>query len=388
MSVVQKHNSNADGLRGIACIAVLFSHLAYTFYPYMHAAESMTYSFESYIMNSPFSFFYSGSAGVYIFFVLSGFVLSSSFSKNFGASYFPVFLIKRYIRLMIPIFASCILGWYLFSTFTIDRTGISAWAAKLGTFDYSFQDAIYTGLVGAFQGKGIEAYNWVLWTMKIELIGSYALALLFISKKTNSVIYPLLAFILFFAIGYSNGGDSLYYGLACFMAGSVIFKSEFKLSKAGALLALIIGLYFAGYKVQSMSYSFIFRETNTYLMEYSLFLLSGILVVLCSLRSTLLDNILSAKITVLLGKISFSLYLIQMATIYTVAIPLYEMLSHKTTPLSASFIAIISCTVVSLPLSWVFYKLFDLPAMLLSNKISFMLLRLKTTLFKECDRPS
>lgn len=56
MSVAQEHNSNADGLRGIACLAVFFSHLAYTFYPYMHAAESMRYSFESYIMNSPFSF--------------------------------------------------------------------------------------------------------------------------------------------------------------------------------------------------------------------------------------------------------------------------------------------------------------------------------------------
>ena len=27
MSVAQEHNSNADGLRGIACLAVFFSHL-------------------------------------------------------------------------------------------------------------------------------------------------------------------------------------------------------------------------------------------------------------------------------------------------------------------------------------------------------------------------
>lgn len=388
MSAVQKHNSNADGLRGIACVAVLFSHLAYTFYPYMHAAESMKYSFESFIMNSPFSFFYSGSAGVYIFFVLSGFVLSSSFSKNFSATYFPVFLVKRYIRLMIPIFASCITGWYIFSTFTIDRTGISEWASKLGTFDYSFLGAIYSGLVGAFQGEGIEAYNWVLWTMKIELLGSYALALLFLSKKTNSVTYPILAFVFFFVLGYLNGGDSLYYGLACFMAGSIIFKSEFKLSTPVALLALTAGLYFAGYKVQSLSYSVIFRESNTYLTEYSLFVLSGILIVTCSLRSTLLDKILSAKITVLLGKVSFSLYLIQMATIYTIAIPSYELLSLQMNPILASFSAIILCTIISLPLSWVFYRSFDLPAVQLSNVISLMLVRLRTTQLKESDRPS
>lgn len=378
MSVAQEHNSNADGLRGIACLAVFFSHLAYTFYPYMHAAESMRYSFESYIMNSPFSFFYSGSAGVYVFFVLSGFVLSSSFSKRFDSILFFAFLLKRYIRLMVPVFFSCLIGWAVYSHIDINRTGISEWASNLGTFDYSLRGAIFTGLIGAFGGDGVKTYNWVLWTMKIELIGSYILALLFISKKTNSAFFPAVAFLIFLSLGYYNGGDALYYGLACFMSGSVIYKTNIKLSKKSSVAILILGLYFAGYKVQSYSYSSIFSDINNYLTEYTLFLFSGILIVLFALKSNGINNILSTKSAIFLGKISFSLYLLQMVLIYAVAIPSFNYLSLSIDELAASLISIIICVAISLPVSWGFYLLFDKPAVLLSGRISKVLLQFKT----------
>lgn len=370
MSLTQEHNSNADGLRGIACLFVFFSHLAYTFYPYMHAAEPVRYSFESYIMNSPFSFFYSGSAGVYVFFVLSGFVLSSSFEKNFNLPLFFVFLLKRYIRLMIPVFFSYLIGWAIYTSIEINREGISNWASNLGTFDYSLQGAIFTGLIGAFKGDGVQTYNWVLWTMKIELLGSYILSSFFISKRTNSAVFPAIAFVVFFVLGYYNGGDSLYYGLACFMSGSIIYKTNFKLSKTVSIAALLLGLYFAGYKVQPLSYSTVFSEYNSYLTEYTLFLISGNLIVLFALKGSVANSILSTKPLVFLGKISFSLYLLQMVLIYCIAIPFYDLLSTQVNDVLASGMAILFCVGISMPVSWVFYLLFDKPAMLLSKRLN------------------
>ncbi|MCY6437517.1 acyltransferase, partial [Escherichia coli] len=319
-----------------------------------------------------------GSAGVYVFFVLSGFVLSSSFSKRFDSILFFAFLLKRYIRLMVPVFFSCLIGWAVYSHIDINRTGISEWASNLGTFDYSLHGAIFTGLIGAFGGDGVKTYNWVLWTMKIELIGSYILALLFISKKTNSALFPAIVFLIFLSLGYYNDGDALYYGLACFMSGSVIYKTNIKLSKKSSVAILILGLYFAGYKVQSYAYSSIFSDINNYLTEYTLFLFSGIFIVLFALKSNGVNNILSTKPAIFLGKISFSLYLLQMVLIYAVAIPSFNYLSLRIDELAASLISIIICVAISLPVSWGFYRLFDKPAVLLSGRISKVLLQFKT----------
>lgn len=374
MDKAKNHNSNADGLRGIACLIVFFSHLAYTFYPYMHAAEKPAFRFESFIMNSPFTFFYSGSAGVYVFFVLSGFVLSASFSRKFNAVYFSTFLIKRYIRLMIPVFFSCIAGYLVFSNLHLNSEGISEWASQLGTFDYSLAGAVYSGLIGAFKGEGLIVYNWVLWTMKIEIVGSYVLALFFISPKSQSIMLLALASLVFFVCGFNNGGDSFFYGLSCFMAGAVIYKSNLRLSNLASFIALVIGLYFAGYKVQSSSYSIFFGDFNTYLTEYSLFLMSGILIVLSALKSSLLDKVLSSRLSTFLGKISFSLYLIQMLTIYIIAIPLYHVLSIKVDSLLSSLVASVICIVISMPLSWLYYVLFDKTAVKLSNKTTVLIM--------------
>ena len=70
----QKINA-AESIRGLACLAVVLSHLSLTFFSQLHNfGESAVpqYALFAQLHNSPLAFFYSGTGAVFVFFVLSG----------------------------------------------------------------------------------------------------------------------------------------------------------------------------------------------------------------------------------------------------------------------------------------------------------------------------
>lgn len=163
-----------DGLRGWACIVVVISHLSLVFFPQLHAFSNekiITIPIFSNIHNSPFCFFFSGTAAVYCFFVLSGFVLFKSYiNKKINILNFINLVIKRYIRLAIPATTSCVVAFILFSIH-INNNNITDWGTNIGKVNLNIFSSIYNGAISPFM-KGVSSYNWVLWTMKIEFIGS------------------------------------------------------------------------------------------------------------------------------------------------------------------------------------------------------------------------
>ena len=108
--------NSAESIRGLACLAVVFSHLSLSFFPFLHhfnPAEVSTSTWQSLIHHSPFAFWYSGTAAVFLFFVLSGFVLSYAILRKPAQAEFKIksMLIKRYPRLAIPAVISCLVVW-------------------------------------------------------------------------------------------------------------------------------------------------------------------------------------------------------------------------------------------------------------------------------------
>jgi peptidoglycan/LPS O-acetylase OafA/YrhL len=98
----------AESIRGLACLAVVFSHLSLSFYPYLHhfSPDDRAHGHWDYFMHhSPFAFWYSGTAAVFVFFVLSGFVLSYAILRHDDVPRkVTEMAIKRYPRLAIPAF--------------------------------------------------------------------------------------------------------------------------------------------------------------------------------------------------------------------------------------------------------------------------------------------
>ena len=204
-----------DGMRGWASLMVVLSHLL----PCFLAITTPLY-------RQPWLTFISdGTLAVYIFFVLSGFALSIRFLQT-GNPRIPVELaLRRYPRLTLPIFASCIIAFALMKLRLFYNAAAAAPARSedwLGTF-YRFDPTVLHFLKFSlydvfFNYDVAKSYNQVLWTMSVEFYGSmlvFLLCLIFpylrgpwvvlgtLAAVMTLVNSPMLPFVLGLAIAFA-----------------------------------------------------------------------------------------------------------------------------------------------------------------------------------------
>ncbi|MFJ3428865.1 acyltransferase [Pseudomonas fragi] len=303
-----------DSIRGLACICVVLSHASLVFFPYIHAFFGdipETNQTQNLIHNSPFTFVFSGTGAVYVFFVLSGFVLSRSM-HNKDASGFISAIFARYPRLMIPALFSCIFAFLIYSVIVLlaPPQNLSPWFYNQLVNTPNFFDSIKSGVIDAFF-LGKSNYNNVLWTMSIELSGSFLIYLFMylnnhINKTISSALF-LATIILIAPISTKYAG-----GFFCFWVGFTIYITDFKIRGFWlSLSALLLGLYLAGVHYGSYSYSWI-----DYLLKQRSYLacniFAGILIVWSIYSSETFQQLLTKKWLIWLGKKSFSIYLLHM----------------------------------------------------------------------------
>lgn len=194
-----------DGLRGLACLIVVFSHYLFAFYPAAHLGDpTVSHSdFDLFLAKTPLNLFYNGNFGVCIFFVLSGFVLSYSYFQNNEIENLRSLAIRRFPRLMIPVSVSIIAAYILltlglFSNIRTSEITLSTfWLANIFNFEPSFIEMIKHIFINTFFRSGTP-YNPVLWTMKFELFGSFLIfsfLALFGNSKYRILLYLILIII-------------------------------------------------------------------------------------------------------------------------------------------------------------------------------------------------
>ena len=348
-----------EGVRGTACLLVVFSHLSLTFFPYLHALAGKAGSsnqFQGFIHNSPFGFIYSGTAAVYIFFVLSGYILTyAALTGNSNTSSKLIAMsLKRYPRLMIPTTVSCVLAYVLFASISTDKTMLTDWIIGYGKFNYSFIGAIYSGSVESFI-LGRSSYNWVLWTMKIELIGSFLVFIIcFLRTKVRgggvdflctAIIITLMAFRLL--------SISLGLGFIAFISGHTFYYYGRPLPSTLAIPMFIFGLYLAGTHNDSSSYFLLSAIAGSRAYELGNFV-SGILIVYAAIFNDELNALFSNKALVFMGKLSFSVYLIHLSIISTFGVLVFNLCRENYTYDISAILS--SCiTILSTYLMAIFY---------------------------------
>ncbi len=249
-----------DSVRGLACLMVVFSHCTLTFFPYIHNLENAVIPeanyFQGFLNQSIFGVTYSGTAAVYIFFVLSGIVLSYSFEKKLHPNMLKLF-IARYFRLMIPALASCIIALIVYLTFSNsinNNTTLPDWIRSIAISNPKFSDAIYNGTISPFIFQK-SSYNVVLWTMGIEFFGSILVySFCALERKLSTLTCLALSAATIAIVSYFD--PRMSFGLTCFMIGLGIFKWEIRIdNKWIAWLVLFLGLYLAGVHNNSKYYS-------------------------------------------------------------------------------------------------------------------------------------
>lgn len=223
---MNKKISQLEGLRGIAAFVVLLNHIKFTFFVNINKDIGSRYGL---VISTLTEALFDGNFSVWLFWVMSAFVLSIRFHKekdvNFSCSLMTDAAVRRYPRLLLPVTASVVFAWVLHSCGVMTNVNLanllgSQYKNWLGTF-YLFKPDFSQALNSAvwqtfFAYNPYTSYNRVLWTMRIELYGSFFLfaLLALIGKHPARVIF----YLIIMAILYNLSA----HWLNSFIAGTMI----------------------------------------------------------------------------------------------------------------------------------------------------------------------
>lgn len=287
-----------DGLRGWASLFVVFSHLGPMF-------------LLSTVKLPVIPFFSDGLLAVYIFFVLSGYVLSVGYFETNNKSLLAALAIRRYPRLTIPILASCTIAFAMVKlgamvNIPAGAMAKSPWLESFYTFSASWQSLLAFSFVDVYVDSKAPTYNAVLWTMQYEFWGSLILLTVLFALPTRPARL----------IGYATATVICWYfssPLFAFVMGVALAEmmptirraqeSRRKLSNTSAIALLATGLLAAALRQQTDMWS------PLWLTAFATCVLLAVLL------HGSLQRLLSAQISLALGHLSFPLYLTHLLVI-------------------------------------------------------------------------
>lgn len=233
-----------DAVRGWAALSVVCFHVFWE-----------TFGVAVPWLRNPYTaFLLAGHFDVILFFILSGDALSFPFFHGGGATYLQRAALKRYPRLTVPIVVVTAVTASLMAlglTPTVaagDIVDRADWLGSFARFNASGSGAIKFAFYHVYTGNYRSDYLPFLWTMPVELIGSFFLLLaLFVFPRVKGAtwIVAVLAYLLV--------ADGSFMG--CFLIGMLLGKARaagvFRrlpptVDRYGAPLGIVTALWFVG----------------------------------------------------------------------------------------------------------------------------------------------
>lgn len=310
-----------DGLRGWASVFVLLDH-TFTFFLLKGSFATSAYIWLAqggFVGSLKFGLFFvsiviyrfigNGSLPVYVFFVLSGYVLTIGYVRTGRIRLVYGQAVRRYPRLALPIFSVCFVAYFLMRAgfmFNLHASEIFDGSDWIGTF-YNFKPTILGvlkfSLFDVFlHYKPALSYDFVLWTMNIEFVGSFLVLVMAVIGHGHRWRWAFYAAVAVVFAGIASPLASFCIGLmmsefsCCHGLNRVIRCRTLPLGIVVALILIVISPMI----VQRLD---LFYEP----LLNSVF--AGILL-FCMLFSPFLRSLLSSRISILLGRLSFPLYLV------------------------------------------------------------------------------
>lgn len=298
LSMNKKRICELDGIRGWAAFFVLIFHLCREIF------ASIIPEFRSFY----FYFIFDGLLMVNIFFVLSGDALSNSFITNNVKLSITKLVIKRYLRLAGPIFLSSLIVYLI----TFNGLNFQDEAARIINNDWlikflkskpNFFEVFKYSLIKVFTGvKYYYALNPFLWPMRIELFGSIAVFFTLTIFKKSKNIYLIVFFFSLILMALGSKYSCFFFGISIsILRNKGFFKKNFfnKIS----FIIIIMGVLLDTFS-QSLTKHF-----------PQLTILCSFLIIFGIYNNKTALKFFSNKLSIYLGKISFSLYLIHFSII-------------------------------------------------------------------------
>jgi peptidoglycan/LPS O-acetylase OafA/YrhL len=359
-----------EGLRGIAAAIVVLYHLVLGFtakgvgvVPHGHGPFDVMIQFVLGLLN--------GGAAVAVFFVLSGFILSLPFAQDRRISRVMVAMLKRWPRLAALTVIACVFAFGLIEWSGHDyrhaaRVIGTGWMATHGNAplagrDLTWWGAVHEGLVSVFTTGDVH-FDSPLWTMRIELFGSFAIFL------AAPVLFAIQSWWIRLAL---IGGAMICVGgvypvtyLSDFLVGTVLAMlfAEDRLPNFSDWQAAVVGL------LAIYLFSFTYEQKLLIHAPIKALMPAGdtshfvwdagaVLMILVLLGNPALRRAFSGSWAVWLGLLSFPIYLLHGPIMLSVGASSFlsglNRLGEAGSALMAAAVSIVLTLVCAVPMVWV-----------------------------------
>ena len=332
-----KYRADIDGLRAIAVLLVLFYHAG-------------------------FKIISGGFIGVDVFFVISGFLITSIIkeeieNKEFRLSSFYIRRVKRILpSFYLVVFTTLFLGFFLLLPSDFVNLSKSTLASSL------FMANIYFWKVtgGYFNSNADEMPLLHIWSLSVEEQFYFIWPLFLIFALSNNLkrnlvlwVIAIIVFLFLFSEWVAiNKPNAAYYFLPTrageLLIGAVLaiaMSSGFRAKKNLEGLISMVGIFLILFSAFVMSESSTFPGVNSFYpcLGAALVILSG------ANNSTFLCRLLSSKLFVFIGLISYPMYLWHW--------PIIAYLNYLNYELNYFLgFAVIVLTIILATLTWVFVE--------------------------------
>lgn len=256
-NLLKRENNNFDLIRLMAALAVIFSH-SFRLFNANGFNDPSAYKHDD-----------AGSLAVYVFFFLSGFLITNSIARSESKLSFVIMRVARiYPALIICVFITVIIGAFL------TTNTISNYFSNRLTWAYFFYNAtllhqIIYNLPGVFENNHYpNAVNGSLWTLPLEITCYILIFFIGSAILSKNNILRLILITIFIAAAYYLKLDFFNAQVLFFSIGSLcyLFRKRIVIDWRIGLFTLI--LFFA------------FNTHLPYLLHicliYNLLVLSGI----------------------------------------------------------------------------------------------------------------
>jgi len=408
-----------DGLRGVAALVVALHHGVMVFDRGLHTGlpQDRRLPWDELLAGKPFLLLTAGDFAVSLFFILSGFVLSQSFlHSSLGVT---GSVVKRYLRLTIPILVTSLLAFGVAAAkLSVPLPGAATAGRSLTDLATALRfclfEALYKSTVSGVNGP---TYNGVLWTIPIEFQGSVLLIVLvaavrLVSRAPRRQLDLLAGAALVGLLAAWNSrlggfaaGTTLYWLVA---SGHIKPMRRIWLPAAILVLGVFLGTM-PEHSGRIDSYDWLIRllgftpdEATVALVSHPLAHLlpladhmpyrftpvafwhavGAVLVLWSVLSSEWLGRLLSVRLCTWLGHVSFPLYLVHATCYLGVGIPLFGILTrHGVAELQASLLSTAASMTTALAAADVLARTAESSALRRSAEIGSRIDRLTRRIF-------
>lgn len=366
MSTLASRNYTADSIRGLAAINVVNAHFISAFSPHLLTGnyggifgQAGKVESKGNIFDAPFTTLtFNGHFAVMLFFVLSGYVLSTPyFSKN--TEKLKARLAGRYIRLNGPIAASILLAFIVgyMGLYFNQRVGSLEGNTWLQGFYNPNSFSIESLIINmTYQGilDGSGTFNPPLWSLKVEMLGSIFLLLTLITFPPKHFFLGMVfsLSLLFAYFGYSR----FFLWILAIFSGALIHRIPVSITTMPFnIICVTLGLYFGAFQFGNANYSWLPKFGGQ--MQKDIPNIVGAVLLLTPLLKRDF-SIFNNRVGKYIGRLSYSVYLLHFPILCSLSCYMYL----SSGPLSNLFTMYSFYIVTTFACAHVFERFIDRPS--------------------------